>query len=52
MGRGAVGKTGVLGLRERGGMVRAVVLNGAYHQFSSLFAKAIGVSITYRELCI
>lgn len=27
-GRGAVGKTGVLGMRERGGQVKAVVLNG------------------------
>ena len=27
-GRGAVGKTGVLGMRERDGMVRAVVLSG------------------------
>lgn len=28
MGRGAVGKTGVLGMRERNGHVKAVVLNG------------------------
>lgn len=28
MGRGAVGKTGVLGMRERDGYVKAVVLNG------------------------
>lgn len=28
MGRGAVGKTGVLGMRERDGHVKAVVLNG------------------------
>lgn len=74
MGRGAIGKTGVLGMRERG-------FYGTYHQFSrkhtqryvdevafrlnegnckvktmrridALFAKAVGVRLTYRDLCI
>lgn len=42
MGRGAVGKTGVLGMRERGGHVKAVVLNGTTEKeiLGHIFASA------------
>lgn len=43
MGRGAVGKTGVLGIRERNGHVKAVMLNGtsAPEILSHIFANVL-----------
>lgn len=47
MGRGAVGKTGVLGMRERNGHVKAVVLNGttAPEILGHIFANVLPGSI-------
>lgn len=47
MGRGAVGKTGVLGMRERNGNVKAVVLKGTTEKeiLGHIFANVLPCSI-------
>lgn len=51
LGRGAVGKTGVLGMRERDGRVKAVVLNGTSAQeiVGHIFARVMPGATLYTD---
>lgn len=51
LGRGAVGKTGVLGMRERDGRVKAIVLNGTSAQeiIGHIFARVIPGTTLYTD---